>query len=102
MGLYDMPLSMSLLGFGMRTVLANFHTCGIILLLRAVFNLIVRNASPRWFICFRCLIFSLSGVVIFTLFYCLLDLSCGKCNFISLYFLCCSVCLVCLTVFVNC
>ena len=27
----------------------------------------------------------------FTLFYCRLDLSCGECNVISLYFLCCSV-----------
>ena len=27
----------------------------------------------------------------FTLFYCLLDLSCGECKAISLYFLCCSV-----------
>ena len=39
------------------------------------------------------------------LFYCLLDLSYGECNVISLYFLCCSVngsvCLVC-CVFVNC
>ena len=25
MGLYEVPLSMSLLGFGMRTMLANFH-----------------------------------------------------------------------------
>ena len=42
----------------------------------------------------------------FTLFYCLLDLSCGECYVISLYFVRCSVgvsvCLVCLTVFVNC
>ena len=42
------------------------------------------------------------------MFYCLLDLSCGKCNIISLYVLCCSVnvlfvlCIACLTVFVNC
>ena len=28
---------------------------------RAVFNMLVRNASPRGPICFRCLIFSLSG-----------------------------------------
>ena len=41
-GLYEVPLSVSLLGFG----IANFH---------------VRNASPREPICFRCLIFSLSG-----------------------------------------
>ena len=27
MGLYDVPLSMSLLGFGMGTMLANFHMC---------------------------------------------------------------------------
>ena len=28
MGLYEVPLSMSLLGFGMWTMLANFHMCG--------------------------------------------------------------------------
>ena len=47
-----MPLSMSLLGFGMGTILANFHMCGIMLVLRAVFNM------PM---CFRCLRFSLLG-----------------------------------------
>ena len=50
--------------------------------------MLVMNASPRGLMCFRCLMFSLSGpceLVIFTLFYCLLDLSCGKCNVISLY-----------------
>ena len=90
MGLYEVPLSMSLLGFGMGTMLANFHMCGIMLVLRAVFNMLVRNASPRGPMCFRCL----------------LDLSCSECDVISLYFMCCSVngsvCLVCLTVFVNC
>ena len=44
-------------------------------------------------------------MVIFTLFYCLLDLRCSECDVISLYFYCCSVngsvCLVC-CVFVNC
>ena len=35
MGLYEVPLSMSLLGFGMGTMLANFHMCGIMLMLRA-------------------------------------------------------------------
>ena len=47
MGMYEVPLSMSLLGFGMGTMLANFHVCGIMLVLRAVFNMLVRNASPR-------------------------------------------------------
>ena len=44
-----MPLYMSLLGFGMGTMLANFYMCGIMLLLtlRTVLNMIVRNASPR-------------------------------------------------------
>ena len=61
MGLYEVPMSMSLLGFGMGTMLANFHMCGIMLVLRSVFNMLVRNASPRGPMCFRCLMFSLSG-----------------------------------------
>ena len=36
MGLYEVPLSMALMGFGMGTMLANFHMCGIMLVLRAV------------------------------------------------------------------
>ena len=36
MGLYEVPLSM-----------ANFHMCSIMLVLRAVFNMLLRNASPR-------------------------------------------------------
>ena len=52
---------MSLSGFGMGTMLANLHMCGIMLVLRAVFNMLVRNASPRGPMCFRCLMFSLSG-----------------------------------------
>ena len=51
MDLYEVPLSMSLWGLGMGTIIANFHMCGIMLVLRPVFNMLV--------------------------FYCLLDLSCG-------------------------
>ena len=61
MSLYEVHLPMSLLGFGMWTMLANFHMCGIMLVLRAVFNILVRNVSPRGPMCFKCLIFSLSG-----------------------------------------
>ena len=61
MDLYEMPWSISLLGFEMGTMLANFHMCGIMLVLRAVVNMLARNASPRWHMCFRCLMFSLSG-----------------------------------------
>ena len=62
-------------------------------LLRAVLNIIVRNASPRRPMCFRCLIFSLSGPckLLFSLFYCLLDLRSGDTDIISFYVLCCSV-----------
>ena len=55
MGLYEVPLSMSLLGFGMGTMLANFHMCGIMLVLRAVFNM------PRGPMCFMYLMCNLSG-----------------------------------------
>ena len=51
MGLYEVPLSMSLLGFGMGTMFANFHMCGIMFVLRAVFNMFVRNACPRGPMC---------------------------------------------------
>ena len=61
MGLYEVPLSMSLLSFGMGTMLNNFHMCGIMFALRAVFNMLVRNASPRGPMYFRCLMFNLSG-----------------------------------------
>ena len=78
-------------------------------LLRAVLNIIVRNASPRGSMCFRCLIFNLSGpceLLFFTLFYSLLDLRSSECNVISLYvalLMCLFVlCVACLTVFVNC
>ena len=30
--MYEAPFSISLLGFGMGTMLANFHKCGIMLL----------------------------------------------------------------------
>ena len=61
MGQYEVPLSISLLGSWMGTMLANFHMYGIMLVLRAVFNMLVRNASPRGPMCFRCLMFNLSG-----------------------------------------
>ena len=53
MGLYEVPLSMSLSGLWMGTMLANFHVCGIMLVLRAVFTMLVRNTSPRRSMCFR-------------------------------------------------
>ena len=46
-GVIWVSLSMSFLGLGIGTMLANFHMCGIMLVLTAVFNMLVRNASPR-------------------------------------------------------
>ena len=40
---------------------ANFHMCDIMLVLTAVFNILVRDASPRGPMGFSCLMFSLSG-----------------------------------------
>ena len=61
MVLYEVPLSMSLFGFGMGTMLTHFQMGGIMLVLRAVINMLVRNASLRGLMCFRCLVFNLSG-----------------------------------------
>ena len=36
MSLYEVTLSMSLCGFRLWTILANFHMCGIMLVLKAV------------------------------------------------------------------
>ena len=44
----------------MGSMLANFHMCSIMLVLRAVFNMLVRNTSPRGPMCFRCMMFHLS------------------------------------------
>ena len=57
--------------FGMGTMLANFNMCGIMLLLRAAGIMLMRNAKPRGPMCFRCLMFSLSGPceLLFLLFF---------------------------------
>ena len=47
MGLYEVPLSMSLLGLGMRTTFSNVHMCYIMLVITTVYNMLVRNVSPR-------------------------------------------------------
>ena len=49
--------------------------CGIMLVLRAVFNMLVRNASPRGSMCFRCMMFSLSEHCELLFFFVLLPLA---------------------------
>ena len=55
-------------------------------LLRVVLNILVRNASPRGPMCFRCQIINLSGhcKLLCLLCYCLLDLRSGECDVVSL------------------
>ena len=65
MGLFEVPLS--LLGFGMGTMLANFYMCGIMLVLRAVLNMLVM--SPRGPMCCRCLMLNFSGLCEFGYLY---------------------------------
>ena len=38
MGLYEVPLSVSLLGFGIGTMLANFHVWGIMFFVKSSFK----------------------------------------------------------------
>ena len=63
MDLYEVPWTLSLLGFVMGTMLAS---CVLFL------NMLVRNASPRGAMCFRCLMVSLSEPceILFLLFHC--------------------------------
>ena len=41
--MYEVSLYMSLLGFGMGTMFANVHKCGIVFWLRAVLNMRVQE-----------------------------------------------------------
>ena len=51
MGLYELPVFMSLLGFGIGIILANVHVCAM-MLFNAMLYMLVRYASPSvpiWF-----------------------------------------------------
>ena len=111
MDLYEVLLSMSSLGFGMGTMFANFHMCSNMLMLRALFNMLVRNASQRGPMCFRCLMFNLSGPC--ELLFSLCFIASWTCVVVSVMLYHCVLCVAllvylfvlcvaCLTVFVNC
>ena len=101
MGLYEVPLSMSLLGFGIGTMLANFHMCGIMLVLIAAFSMTVRNASPRGPMCFKCMMFNLSGPC--ELLFLLCYIASWTCVVMSVMLYPCSLCVALLVyLFVLC
>ena len=95
-----MPLSMSLLGFGMENMLAYIHICGIMLVLRAVFNMLMRNTSPRGSMCFGCMMFSLSGSCEL-LCYVMFMLTCSMMRFLSLLLLYLCPCIVSVVMLVS-
>ena len=63
MGLYDVPMVMSLLGFGIGMLFTNVHMCEMMLLFSAMLYMLVRYASPSSPICLRSLMFTLSAPV---------------------------------------
>ena len=62
-GLYYVPMLMSLLGLGTGMMLANFHACGILLFLSAALYMFVRYFSPSLPMCLWCFMLMLSGHV---------------------------------------
>ena len=81
------------------------------LLLKAVLNMLVRNASPRGPVCFRCLIFSLSGPCELLFFRCFIASWTREVVSVMLYLcmFCVTLsmdlvvlCIACLKVSVNC
>ena len=106
MGRYEVHLFVSLLGSGMKTMLAHFHVWGIMFLLRAVLNILVRNASPRgpmflgaWYLvyqdlvsCYFCFVLLPIGHEKWRVLYpCMLCVALFMCLFV--------LCFACLTVF---
>ena len=51
MGLYKVPMFMSLLGFGMGYRFANFHVFRVMLLFNVMLYMLVRYASPSGLMC---------------------------------------------------
>ena len=101
MGLYELLLSMPLLGFGMGTMLTNFHMCGSMLVLRAVFNMLMRNASTRGPMSFSCLMFNLSGPC--ELLFSLCFIASWTCVVVSVILCPCILCVALLVyLFVSC
>ena len=82
MGLYDVPMFMSLFGFGIGMMFASFHIRGMMLLFSDVLYMLVEVCQSKWS-------YGLEvpdvdfirpcGVVFLNLFYCRLDLCCGEC-----------------------
>ena len=107
MGLYHVTMFMFLFGFGIGVIFANYMCEGLCYCLMICCYMWVRYTSPSGPMCLRYLMLTLTGHVeyFFTLFYCLLDLCCGEsyCSLCVFLYVCLFVlCVLCLTVLVNC
>ena len=110
MGLYDVPMFMSLFGFGIGMMFASFHVCGMMLLFSDMLYMLVRYASPSGPMCMRCLMLTLSSPV--ELLFLLCFIATWTCVVVSVMLVDCSLsvdlsmclfvlCALCLTVLVN-
>ena len=57
--MYDVPMFMSLLGFGIGMMFDNSHVCGMMFLFGAMLYMLLRYTTPSVPMCFRCLIIGL-------------------------------------------
>ena len=108
MGLYDVPWVVSLPCLGIGIILATFHVCGIVFVLRERLNIAVRYVSA---VTPRSLIFMLSGPVALLFLACLIAsevssiVICMGVDFsllVNLFMILYLCCVVCFTWFVNC
>ena len=102
---------MSLPGLGIGIILAFFHVCGIVFVLREMLKIAVRYVSAVTPRCLRCLIFMLSGPVELLFLACLIAsevcsvVFCMVVDFsllVNLSMILYLRCVVCFTWFVNC
>ena len=105
-GMYEVPLSVSLLGFWDMDYVSQLPSVRYYVL-----NIFVRNTSPKGLMCFRCLIFSLSGPCELLFLHCFIAALTREVVSLMLYpcMFCVALsmdlfilCVACLTVFVNC
>ena len=103
---------MSLFGFLIGMMLANFHVCGIVFVLSVMFkfNMLVRYVSQGGTKCFKCMMFGLSGPVELLFVFCFMTFwTCEVvrvllCDFnlpIALSMSLLAFCVLCFTVLIN-
>ena len=67
MGLYEVPFVCVFVGFWDRDYVSQLPCVRYYVFLRSVLNILVRNASPRGPMCFRCLIYRVNCYFYFVL-----------------------------------